>query len=245
MMIIKQRDVSLYSDQVSVKYRWLTTFNDLITLLMVFFVLLFSMGHMDVKRFTNFQNALQSAMGVLNAGRHSDEGLISDRQWSAVNDSAPLQEETMKALPKADGLEAVYTHKGIKLTLNDALLFRTGSARITEQGAQLLQRIGDVIKPLDRRIRVEGHTDDLPIATRRYPSNWELSAARAVEVVRFFAEQAGISPTLLSAAGYGSFKPKASNDTEANRAANRRVEIILGREDEKREAARMLRDTTD
>lgn len=232
MMIIKQRDVSLYSNQVSVKYRWLTTFNDLITLLMVFFVLLFSMGHMDVKRFTHFQNALQSAMGVLNAGRHGDEGLISDRQWSAGNDDRALsREETMKALPEADGLEAEYTRKGIKLTLNDSLLFRSGSARITEQGTRLLQRIGAVIKPMDRRIRIEGHTDDLPIATRRYPSNWELSAARAVEVVRFFAERAGISPTLLSAAGYGSFKPKASNDTEANRAANRRVEIILGREE--------------
>jgi len=232
VMIIKQRDVSLYSNQVSVKYRWLTTFNDLITLLMVFFVLLFSMGHMDVKRFTHFQNALQSAMGVLNAGRHGDEGLISDRQWSAGNDDRALsREETMKALPEADGLEAEYTRKGIKLTLNDSLLFRSGSARITEQGTRLLQRIGAVIKPMDRRIRIEGHTDDLPIATRRYPSNWELSAARAVEVVRFFAERAGISPTLLSAAGYGSFKPKASNDTEANRAANRRVEIILGREE--------------
>ena len=230
-MTINRGDVSLCSDPASADNRWLTTFNDLITLLMVFFVLLFSMGHMDVKRFTNFQNALQSAMGVLNAGRHSDEGLISDLQRRAGKEIAPLQEETMKALPKAEGLEAEYTRKGIKLTLKDELLFQSGSARITEQGTRLLQRIGAVIKPMGRRIRVEGHTDDLPIATRRYPSNWELSAARAVEVVRFFSERAGIAPTLLSAAGYGSFKPKVSNDTEANRTANRRVEIILGRED--------------
>ncbi len=232
MIMIRQRGPAILSEQAPLQNRWLITFNDLITLLMVFFVLLFSMGHMDVKRFANFQNGLQSAMGVMDAGRHGDEGVISDHQWTTAGEAKDAQnEDTMKALPEADGLEAEYTRKGIKLTLNDRLLFRSGSARITEQGGNLLQRIGDVIKPMQRQIRVEGHTDDLPITTERYPSNWELSAARAVNVVKFFAEHTGIAPELLSAAGYGSFKPKASNDSEANRAANRRVEIILGREE--------------
>lgn len=224
-----RRYVSLPSDQTPVKSRWLTTFNDLITLLMVFFVLLFSMGHMDVKRFTNFQNGLQSAMGVLDSGRHGDTGVISDEQWSARSDIDALPDGEIKTLPEADGLEAEYTRKGIKLTMSDELLFGSGSARITERGARLLERIGGVIKPMHRRIRVEGHTDNVPISTARFPSNWELSAARAVEVVRFFTKQVGIEPKLLSAAGYGSFKPKTANDSEANRAANRRVEIILGR----------------
>ena len=238
--MLKRRYMPLPSDRSPLRSGWLTTFNDLITLLMVFFVMLFSMGHMDVKRFADFQNALQSAMGVLNAGRHSDEGLISDRQWHPENSEAQLQ---MKALPQAEGLEAEYTRRGIKLTLDDELLFRSGSATITEQGQALLRRIGGVITPMHRTIRVEGHTDNRPIATRRYPSNWELSTARAVEVVRFFVEKSGIAPRLLSAAGYGSFKPKASNDSEANRAVNRRVEIVLGR----RENAdpNIIKDTTD
>ena len=226
--MIRQRGPTILSDQAPLQNRWLITFNDLITLLMVFFVLLFSMGHMDVNRFANFQNGLQSAMGVMNSGRHGDEGLISDHQWTDGKAKEAQNEDTMKALPEADGLEAEYTRKGIKLTLNDRLLFQSGSARMTEQGVKLLQRIGAVIKPMKRQIRVEGHTDDLPIATERYPSNWELSAARAVNVVKFFAKQTGIAPELLSAAGYGSFKPKAANDSEAKRAANRRVEIILG-----------------
>ena len=136
----------------------------------------------------------------------------------------------MKALPEADGLEAEYSSKGIKLTLNDELLFRSGSARITPQGEDLLRRIGEILQPMKRSIRVEGHTDDRPIATRRYPSNWDLSAARAIEVVKFFNQNIGIAPRLLSAAGYGSLKPKKANDSEANRAANRRVEIVLGRQ---------------
>ena len=227
--MVKLKRHSAISQQTLAHNQWLTTFNDMITLLMVFFVLLFSMGHMDVKRFNNFQNGLQSAMGVMSAGRFGDEGLISDSQWDAEKSSA-LSMASLQNLPDTSGLEAEYTRKGIKLTLNDELLFQSGSAEITGQGIELLKKIGLVIKPMNRLIRIEGHSDNRPIATDRYPSNWELSAARAVNVAKFFTARVGIAPAFLSAAGYGSFKPKASNDSEVNRAVNRRVEIILGQE---------------
>jgi chemotaxis protein MotB len=208
---------------------WLTTFNDLMTLLMVFFVLLFSVGTMDVKRFKNFQNALQSAMGVFYEGRHSDEGLISDKQWYVV-DSPPLgkQGEDYRSLAQTQGLEAQYTPKGLQLTLNDELLFGAGSAQLTAEGLKMLQKVSAIIKPLNRAVRVEGHTDDRPITTARYPSNWELSTARAIRVIDYFIDQGGIAAQSLSAVGYGSVKPKFPNDSEQHRAMNRRVEIILG-----------------
>jgi chemotaxis protein MotB len=213
--------------------RWLTTFNDLITLLMVFFVLLFSMGSLDVQRFKHFQNALQSAMGLLNAGRHAPVGIVADPPaipgQETVAEQAPLPSG---AAPQPDvdtrGLEAVYSRDGIHLTLDDKLLFDTGNARLTDGGKALLNRVARIVKPLKRSIRVEGHTDNRPIATDDYPSNWELSTARAVSVVKYLVHQAGIAPQYFAAAGYGDSKPRATNDTESNMSKNRRVEIILG-----------------
>lgn len=214
---------------------WLTTFNDMITLLMVFFVLLFSMGRMDVKRFKHFQNALQSAMGVLNEGRHDSVGIITHRTGDASHAPEGNKESsTVKngdvPTDNAQGLEAEYTPKGIHLTLDDRLLFASGSARLTMGGGALLNKVARIIKPLNRTIRVEGHTDNMPIATGAFPSNWDLSAARAVNVVKYLIDEAGIAPHLLSAAGYGDSKPRAPNDSETNRSRNRRVEILLGPE---------------
>jgi chemotaxis protein MotB len=216
---------------------WLTTFNDLATLLMVFFVLLFSMGSLDVKRFKNFQNALQSAMGVLHEGRHAPVGLISEatKGEAQPGETSPAPADSNDALEQIQqtrGLEAKYTSRGIELTLNDNLLFQSGSATLTAGGVSLLERVSRIIKPLKRRIRVEGHSDNVPIATARYPSNWELSTARAVNVVKFFVHQGRIDPHLLSAAGYADVKPRAPNDSKVQRAKNRRVEIILGRRNE-------------
>jgi chemotaxis protein MotB len=215
---------------------WMTTFNDLITLLMVFFVLLFAMGTPDPEKFKSFQNQLQSGLGVMQAGRNNGEGLPNESQSSATGKTensmeAPLEKaasDNFQELTRTQGLEAEYTPKGLRITLSDALLFQSGSAGLTEEGLRLLGQISAVIKPLQRQVRVEGHTDDRPIATTRYPSNWELSAARAIGVVNYFSNQGGIPASRLSAAGYGAFKPRGGNDNEAQRAANRRVEIILG-----------------
>lgn len=215
--------------------RWLTTFNDMITLLMVFFVMLFAMGSLDIDRFHNFQNALQSAMGVLNAGSQSPEGILADNQnepMKSDGSEVKTQDEPteLNQLENTSGLEAEYTKKGIQLILNDELMFDSGSARLTQQGIVLLKKVARIIGPLNRFIRVEGHTDNIPISTGRYPSNWELSTARAVHVVKFLQIQGNISARNLSAAGYGASRPRAKNDSEVGRSKNRRVEIILKQE---------------
>jgi chemotaxis protein MotB len=214
-------------------HRWLTTFKDLITLLMVFFVLLFSMGNMDVQQFKHFQNSLQSAMGVLNQGRHIPTGIIARETVDAMQgdekNPGPTPLESNKAqLDNTKGLEAEYTPKGIHLTLDDKLLFASGSSKLTAGGTALLEKVARIIKPLNRTIRVEGHTDSRRIATTVFPSNWELSTARAISVVKYLIDAAGIAPQFLAAAGYGDSKPRAPNDSEINMSKNRRVEIILG-----------------
>ena len=212
---------------------WLVTFNDMITLLMVFFVLLFSMGSIDKKRFAQFQHGLQSAVGILDEGKHAASDRLPDRfdsggETPADSHATGSDPVAMIAqLTSAGGLEAEYTHKGIQLRLNDELLFALGSTSLTQEGAGLLNRVSAVIAPMDRDIRVEGHSDDLPIATARYPSNWELSIARAISVVNYFITNGKIPAKRLSVAGYGASRPRMPNDSDSHRAANRRVEIFL------------------
>ncbi len=219
-------------DHVHFQTKWLTTFNDMITLLLVFFVLLFSMSSLDVQHFKHFQNALQSAMGVLHPGQHASDGIPTKENYNAstpVNSAGGNEGvgEYLNPLDDTHGLEAEYTPKGIHLTLNDNMLFKSGSAQLTMDGLALLDKVVTIIAPMGRYIRVEGHTDNVPIATYRYPSNWELSTARAISVVKHMQFKGAIPPQRLSAAGYGASKPRVANDSEENRSKNRRVEIIL------------------
>lgn len=215
-------------------YRWLTTFNDMVTLLMVFFVMLFALSSLDTTRFHNFQNALQSAMGVLDSGQKSPIGVITQADnlpTTHPNVEGLNSDESSKLedLNRTEGLEAEYTKKGIQLILNDKLLFKTGSASLTQQGDVLLDKVAAIVGPLDRFVRVEGHTDNVPISTTRYPSNWELSVDRAISVVKYLNRKGGIPANSISAAGYGASRPRVANDTKENRSKNRRVEIILQR----------------
>jgi chemotaxis protein MotB len=194
--------------------------------------MLFAMGNLDAHRFQRFQNALQSGVGILNAGKHAPVGILSEKAGDAPSQSSadPSSDQASGRLSQLDnthGLEAEYTKRGIQLTLNDELLFTSGSARLTPQGIVLLKRVARIIGPLDRRIRVEGHTDNVPISTEHYPSNWELSTARAVQVVKYLNRSGHIPAANLSAAGYGASRPRATNDSQSGRAKNRRVEIIL------------------
>ncbi len=119
----------------------------------------------------------------------------------------------------------------LKLNLVDKILFPSGSARLTAKGKEVLAKVGYALKDIkDRRIMIEGHTDNVPVSPklrRRFPSNWELSAMRATAVVRYLQEHSGIDPRLLGATGYSMYRPLQSNDTPEGRQANRRIEIIL------------------
>jgi chemotaxis protein MotB len=119
----------------------------------------------------------------------------------------------------------------LKVNMLDEILFDSGRTTIKPEGVEVLERVGEILSNVrDRAINVEGHTDNVPIGpelARRYPTNWELSAARATNVARYLQEKIGIDPTLLSATGYGEFQPVASNETEEGQAKNRRIEIVL------------------
>lgn len=117
--------------------------------------------------------------------------------------------------------------RGLVVSLSDVILFKPGSAEINAETVETLKQIGNSVKNFDNYIRVEGHTDTVPINTTKYPSNWELSGARASSVIKIFISQCDIKPERLVSVGYGEFKPVADNDTDEGRGKNRRVDIIV------------------
>lgn len=216
---------------------WLTTFNDMMTLLMVFFVLLFSMSTVDMKRFKHFQGELQSALGILEAGQKTKIGVVDPEppmaRTSGESEKAPLppevaaQVKALRQLSERLGLPGLWSSRRIQITLEDALLFGSAQTRFSPKAMPVLTQVAAALKKIDGDILVEGHTDNRPIVSDRYPSNWELSTARAAQVVRFLIDAGQIAPQRLAAVGYADSKPVASNDTPEGRATNRRVEIVL------------------
>ena len=117
--------------------------------------------------------------------------------------------------------------RGLVLSLHEAGAFATGSADLSEAARELIAKVASSVQALGNAVRVEGHTDDVPIRTARYASNWELSTARATSVVTFLVEDMAISASRLSTAGYAEHRPRVPNDTAGNRAQNRRVDIVV------------------
>jgi len=228
---------------------WLTTFNDLMTLLMVFFVLLFTMGSIDNGMMREFQYALQSGLGVLGEGSRVSIGVqenqtpnsLAELLTQAEGQTAPETEgdetqalnETLAEFASAPGVNVRYSSQGAHISFEDGLLFNFGKADINSSGFVFLDKMAVLIHKIPGSVRVEGHTDNVPIHTRRFPSNWELAVARAVSVVKYLAEVGRINPARLSAVGYGESRPLAPNDSTAHRAQNRRVEIVLVMEGKK------------
>jgi chemotaxis protein MotB len=139
-------------------------------------------------------------------------------------------DEALKDLTDEPGINVRYSNEGAHITFEDFLLFDFGKAEINPGGLAFLERVAALIQKIPHPVRVEGHTDNLPIHTARFPSNWELSTARAVNVVKYFAGLGKINPQRLSAVGYGDTRPLVLNDSPANRSRNRRVEIVLATE---------------
>lgn len=216
----------------------MVTFSDLITLLLTFFVLLLTMCSLEAGKIEQLQAACTEAMGVLREGKYSevhnriitsskkriDEHVIKTNNF--LNQYSGLKTRLLDE-NKRGNIEFKELERGLSIIIRDDFLFRTGRAEINQEAASVLDEIGTTIRDFEGRVLVEGHTDNLPITTQQFPSNWELSAARAVTVVKHLTGMAGMNPATFSAVGYGDTRPKASNDTPENRKTNRRVEIIL------------------
>lgn len=225
---------------------WIQTYSDLVTLLLAFFVLLFSFSAIDAQKFRDVMFSLQGALGVLSGGRtplpeqltepYFPSGSLPPRlgeQWTFSPDVAQMQEaeqqvrEALAAIGMDGSAEIRIEHRGLLIRFPDSILFDSGRADLRPEGIQLLDRLEPVLAGLPNPIRVEGHTDSVPINTYRYPSNWELSGARAGAVIRYLLSAGNIEPERFSIAGYAEYRPVATNQTAEGRRQNRRVDIVL------------------
>lgn len=233
---------------------WMVTYSDLVTLILVFFVLLFGMSQIDIEKFEalaqSFRNRAifdfyPSAIPYEETPNHIiDEGDLGEGfDFSGLDgdqsksEKAKMDEQLKTLLTEVSqfveesGLDDIViitrNERGVVLVLPEQVLFETGQADIIDEAMPFLDHVGSLIKDIPNVVRVEGHTDNRPISTARYPSNWELSSARAASVIRYFIEEHDVDPTRFIATGYSDTRPIAPNDGPENWAKNRRVEIVI------------------
>jgi len=191
---------------------WMTTFSDMTTLLLTFFVLLLSMADFDPTKYQLTVESLKNAFGILESYPTVPIHPIIDipkktgdeqKKKQSLKDAEKIK-EIVETKNLEDAVKVEITDKGIAVMLRDPVGFASGSADLKEQGKEILKDIGDVIKNnASLKVRVEGHTDDVPIHSQRYRSNWELSSSRSLSVVQLLSTQTGIQPQNMSAVGYG------------------------------------------
>ena len=210
--------------------RWLLTYADMITLLLALFIILFSISTINKVKLQRLVHEISGGFNSIDAINNPPEGAALDK---TVNQEELQQEQrilqqyvTQKGLEKQ--VTVRLTSQGLVVSLlTDKALYDSGSADLRPVTQQLLQQIGSVLRRTHPEIRVEGYTDNVPIATSQYPTNWELSAARAAGVTRYLVEHENIDPTKVSLAGYGEWRPKHENTTDEGRQLNRRVDIVI------------------
>jgi chemotaxis protein MotB len=218
--------------------RWLISYADMITLLMVFFIVLFSMSVLDASKYRAVAESFAEAIGggptdalpVINeTAPTSPDGTAENDNVINAQTPEDLAAQLEQKIADADltkDVKVITDERGVVLLLTNSLLFEEARALLLPKGRDVLGRLIPIVAAQGKPLVVEGHTDSQPINTGQFPSNWELSTTRATNVLRFMLSR-GVPPTSLTAAGYADTHPRGANQTETGRAANRRVEIIL------------------
>ena len=213
------------------------SYADFITLLFAFFTTMYAISTVDAQKLTKMVSSMQVALN----GEESVPAPTSATQDRVLPAPAPVPvppRETLREL-RAQLAERLKRQidtgnvalevdpRGLVISIRESGSFTVGSADLSESARTLLTEIAGPLSELDNPIRIEGHTDDVPIRTPRFHSNWDLSTARATSVITFLVETVGIDAQRLSAAGYGEFKPRSANSDEDSRAQNRRVDLVI------------------
>ncbi|WML36493.1 flagellar motor protein MotB [Clostridium sp. OS1-26] len=220
--------------------RWLLSYSDFMTLLMILFVVLFAMSNVDKSKFKQLSDSLRVSMGGGKTIIAKEDGVpitvdtkpiendLTEKAEQAKMED--LKRQVDKYLEK-NGMKADVStqvdERGLVVSLNDTLFFDTGRAEVKPESQKKLIEIGKILNQLNNYMRVEGHTDNVPIKNDQFSSNWQLSCARASNVTELLINSANIPPQKLSAVGYGEYRPIADNSTEDGKAKNRRVNIII------------------
>ncbi|MBW2143169.1 MAG: flagellar motor protein MotB [Deltaproteobacteria bacterium] len=213
---------------------WEVVYTGFVLILLCFFIMLCSFSTMEEAKVTRFVRSFVNTLCILPGGvkvEPSDVAIPPSVDMVSIESELGKILQNLKTYTRELGLEENVsfssTEKGLVMRLSDNILFGLGKAEISSEGVPFLKKISSLFAKTRHAIRIEGHTDNLPIYTKTFPSNWELSTSRAVNVLRFFLKEGGHSLERLSAVGFGEFQTISPNDTPEHRAKNRRVEIVL------------------
>lgn len=229
---------------------WMGTYGDMVTLLLCFFVLLFSMATIDAAKFAQVVASFSSVnrITIMESASSSileslGNGIVQmpQAQGEASEENEERDKATEELVKMASDFKTYFAQQNLQdkidveqneqyITLNfkDGILFDSGKAELKQEALGALEIVAnELARYPENSIKIEGHADNMPINTERFPNNWYLSAARAISVAMYFTDTKGFSPERISAEGYGEFRPKVPNDTPENRSVNRRVEIKI------------------
>lgn len=230
----------MLDDDVPRQASWMNTYADMMTLLLCFFVLLFSMSVVEIEKFQAVMSSLQGALGILEGSSTpvitpSDDifdpqelqAQLLAQEIAEMRMLAEMFEEELLGAGLTDKVSVELEERGVIFRFADTVLFDIGQDELRPESREVLLKVGELISKVDNPVRVEGHTDNWAINTSRFPSNWELSTGRATQVIRFLIEEANLNPKQLQAAGYGEYHPIDTNDSNEGRQRNRRVDVII------------------
>jgi chemotaxis protein MotB len=236
--------------------RWLVSYADFITLLFAFFVTMYAISRVDERKLGSVVDSLQRALGSTmfvqaspldpgifhSTSKPFDVALVSaaEKAQAGVKEdfeklAADIKKKMEEGIKNTGGQEEVsltqlkfiIDKRGLVLRFSERFFFHSGDASIRPEVIPMLNALAQSLEKIPNQIRIEGHTDSVPICTPRFPSNWELSTARATSIIRHFLTHFQFEPNQLSAAGYGEFRPIASNQNADGRTQNRRVDIVI------------------
>ncbi|HHW14562.1 MAG TPA: flagellar motor protein MotB [Firmicutes bacterium] len=218
---------------------WIISYGDMVTLLLTFFVLLYSYSLVDLRKFKALSESMRAALGgaVLEGGGEKVIQLFPESSplpRPAVSKEVQETAAKAEAFLKKEGLGSTATvipeERGVVIRFQDTVFFDTGQAELRPQAVETARKLAGFLRTIPNHIRIEGHADNVPISNAQFRSNWELSVARATRFLTFLQVAGGLPPQQLSAAGYGEYRPVASNATPEGRQKNRRVDVVLLRE---------------
>lgn len=214
---------------------WMITYSDMITIVLCFFIIFFTFSSSENSALYEVRNSLMTKVNELhdeNKKLKEEKKSLSEELFNLKNidDVETSNEDFIAFLRENNLLDDVSISQNdheLLIRFKDSILFNSGSGDITDEGYLVLDKIADKLNSINNDFVVEGFTDNVPIKNEKYPSNWELSSARAINVVKFFIDEKLIDDSRISFSGWGERKPIASNDTEEGRSKNRRIEIRI------------------
>jgi chemotaxis protein MotB len=225
--------------------RWLVSYADFVTLLLAFFVTIYAISRLDNSKLIQAQQSIQRALNapVFLGGFPVEPGVgdpnapgargdlpaasLKAAPQTQIEEVAQTVQESLKDTATVQDIRLMVTGRGLVIHLPEFLLFASAEAQIRPEAEPLLDRLAAVLRKIPNQVVVEGHTDNRPINTPQFPSNWELSVHRATSLVRYLVEKNYLDPARFATAGYGEYAPLTGNGEEAGRRLNRRVDIVI------------------